>query len=118
MFLYRASSTGAKLRAIKLVKHVGAACTSPRCPVRVGSGRVRQGPRHEQFISFLEAGLILTEYILDQIQGVDAPDIVARRPFVMRDYPCAARLRRSGAAVGAAPRDTAGERIMFFLFQF
>ena len=63
-----------------------------------------------------EAGLILTEYILDQIQGVDAPDILARRPFVMRDYPCAARLRRSGAAVGQGRPTRHGRRAHHVFF--
>ena len=45
--------------------------------------RVRQkDPDTSRFISLLEAGLILTEYILDHIQGVDAPDIVAKRLFM------------------------------------
>ena len=60
--------------------------------------------------------MILTEYILDKIQGVDAPDIVARRPFVMRDYPCAARLRRSGAAVGQGRPTRHGRRAHHVFF--
>ena len=50
----------------------------------------QKDPDTSRFISLLEAGLILTEYILDHIQGVDAPDIVAKRPFMMRANPCAA----------------------------
>ena len=50
----------------------------------------QKDPDTSRFISLLEAGLILTEYILDHIHGVDAPDIVGKRPFMMRANPCAA----------------------------
>ena len=75
-----------------------------------------KGSRHEQVYQLVgEAGLILTENILDHIQGVDAPDIVAKGPLMMRANPCAARLPGSGAAVGrAATRGHGSEHLMFF----
>ena len=79
----------------------------------------QKDPDTSRFISLLEAGLILTEYILDHIQGVDAPDIVAKGPLMMRANPCAARLRRSGAAVGQGRPTRHGRRAHHvFLFQF
>ena len=75
----------------------------------------QKDPDTSRFISLLEAELILTEYILDHIQGVDAPDIVAKRPFVMRANPCAARLPGSGAAVDRATTRGHGRRASCFL---
>ena len=76
----------------------------------------QKDPDTSRFISLLEAGLILTENILDHIQGVDAPDIVAKGPLMMRANPCAARLPGSGAAVGrAATRGHGSEHHVFLL---